>query len=179
MLRECVRLAREEQRVVVFVEPIALYPMRDLHDEGDKGWMRLYPQPGDRLPLGSVGVTGDGPLAIVTYGNGHFLSLQAARRLADQGIDTRVIDMRWIAPLPEDGICAALDGAEKVLVVDECRRSGNVSEAVMTLLGERTRLPHARLTGTDSFIATGPAYAATMPSRDSIVEAAQTLWNAA
>ena len=30
MLRECLRLAREEQRVVVFVEPIALYPMRDL-----------------------------------------------------------------------------------------------------------------------------------------------------
>ena len=32
MLRECVRLAREEQRVVVFLEPIALYPMRDLHE---------------------------------------------------------------------------------------------------------------------------------------------------
>ena len=37
MLRECVRLAREEQRVVVFLEPIALYPMRDLHDEKDGG----------------------------------------------------------------------------------------------------------------------------------------------
>ena len=30
MLRECVRLAREEQRLVGFLEPIALYPMRDL-----------------------------------------------------------------------------------------------------------------------------------------------------
>ena len=37
MLRECVRLAREEQRVVVFIEPIALYPMRDLHEAGDGG----------------------------------------------------------------------------------------------------------------------------------------------
>ena len=37
MLRECVRLAREEQRVVVFVEPIALSPMRDLHETGDGG----------------------------------------------------------------------------------------------------------------------------------------------
>ena len=35
MLRECVRLAREEQRLVVFLEPIALYPMRDLHEAGD------------------------------------------------------------------------------------------------------------------------------------------------
>uniref|UniRef100_UPI0035672A28 dehydrogenase E1 component subunit alpha/beta n=1 Tax=Phaeovulum sp. TaxID=2934796 RepID=UPI0035672A28 len=39
MLRECVRLAREEQRLVVFVEPIALYPMRDLAAEKDAGWM--------------------------------------------------------------------------------------------------------------------------------------------
>ena len=35
MLRECVRLAREEQRLVVFLEPIALYSARDLvADEG-------------------------------------------------------------------------------------------------------------------------------------------------
>ena len=40
MLRECVRLAREEQRLVVFLEPIALYPMRDLHGEKDGGWMQ-------------------------------------------------------------------------------------------------------------------------------------------
>ena len=176
MLRECVRLAREEQRVVVFVEPIALYPMRDLHAEKDGGWMQTYPAGDERIALGEVGVTGDGPLAIVTYGNGHYLSQQAAPEMAEKGIDTRVIDIRWIAPLPEDGIIAALEGAEKVLVVDECRRSGNVSEALMALLSERTGLPHARLAAEDSFIATGPAYAATMPSRESIVDAAEALW---
>ncbi|MFV2053479.1 thiamine pyrophosphate-dependent enzyme [Aliiroseovarius sp. YM-037] len=176
MLRECVRLAREEQRVVVFVEPIALYPVRDLHKEKDGGWMQAYPAVGERIALGEVGVTGDGPLAIVTYGNGHYLSCQAAQVLAAKGIETRVIDIRWIAPLPEDGVIAALEGAEKVLIVDECRRSGNVSEALMTLLAERTGLPHARLAAEDSFIATGPAYAATMPSKESIVEAAKGLW---
>ncbi len=31
---ECVRLAREEQRFVFFLEPIALDPMRDLDDPG-------------------------------------------------------------------------------------------------------------------------------------------------
>ena len=43
----------------------------------------------------------------------------------------------------------------------------------MALLHERTELPHARLTAEDSFIATGPAYAATMPSADAIVAAAR------
>ena len=178
MLRECVRLAREEQRVVVFVEPIALYPMRDLHEEKDKGWMQLYPHPSERFALGEVGVTGKGPLAIVSYGNGHYLGMQAAALLAADGIATRNIDIRWIAPLPTEQIVAALKGAEKVLVVDECRISGNVSEALMAVLNEKTNLKVARIAADDSFIATGPAYAATMPSRDSIVAAAKALWGA-
>jgi 2-oxoisovalerate dehydrogenase E1 component len=178
MLRECLRLAREEQRLVVFIEPIALYPMRDLHRDKDGGWMHLYPAPDQRIALGDVGVTGDGPLAIVTYGNGHFLSQQAAKILDAQGIQIRIIDMRWIAPMPVDGILEALEGAQKVLIVDECRGTGGQSEALLAMLTEQSPLPAARLAAEDSFIATGPAYAATMPSRDSIVKAALTLWNA-
>ncbi len=178
MLRECVRLAREEQRVVVMVEPIALYPMRDLLDEKDGGWMAPYPSPDRRIALGEVGVHGSGPLAILTYGNGRYLSTQAAADLAALDIDTRIIDLRWLAPLPVQGIVAALKGAKKVLIVDECRRSGNISEALMALLHEETALPHARIAAHDSFIATGPAYAATMPSRASITEAARKLWSA-
>ncbi|MGB7317510.1 MAG: thiamine pyrophosphate-dependent enzyme [Planktotalea sp.] len=177
MLRECVRLAREEQRVVVFVEPIALYPMRDLHSAKDGAWMHNYPRPDASIKVGEVGVTGDGPLAIVTYGNGHFLSQQAAATLAKKGIDTRIIDMRWIAPMPVDSILSALEGAEKALIVDECRGTGGQSEALLAMLTERSNLPAARLAAEDSFIATGPAYGATMPSHDSIVDAANRLWN--
>jgi 2-oxoisovalerate dehydrogenase E1 component len=177
MMRECVRLAREEQRVVVMVEPIALYPMRDLLDDKDGGWMASYPAPGQKIGLGEVGTDGNGPLAILTYGNGRYLSTQAAADLKAEGIETRVIDMRWLAPLPTEGILAALNGAEKVLIVDECRTTGSQSEALMALMAERTDLPHARIAAEDSFIATGPAYAATMPSRVSITEAARTLWS--
>jgi 2-oxoisovalerate dehydrogenase E1 component len=176
MLRESVRLAREEQRVVVFVEPIALYPMRDLLEEKDGGWLHCYPSPDRRINLGEVGVEGAGPLAILTYGNGRYLSTQAADDLRRDGIDVRVIDMRWLAPLPVEGILAALEGAEKVLIVDECRHTGSQSEALMAMLAEQSDLPHGRIAAEDSFIATGPAYAATMPSRASIAEAARCLW---
>ncbi|WP_299921790.1 thiamine pyrophosphate-dependent enzyme [uncultured Pelagimonas sp.] len=175
MLRESVRLAREENRVVVFVEPIALYPMRDLIAEKDGEWMRPYPALDQQIKLGSVGVSGTGPLAILTYGNGRYLSTQAAADLQDQGIETRVIDMRWLAPLPVEGILEALQGVERVLIVDECRSTGSQSEALMAMLAERTKLPHARIAAEDSFIATGPAYAATLPSRTSISAAAQKL----
>lgn len=176
MLRECVRMAREEQRLVVFLEPIALYPMRDLHEAGDGGWMHVYPDPSARIPFGEVGVHGDGTdLAIVTFGNGVYLSTQAQKRLAAEGVNARIVDVRWLTPLPEAAIAEAVQGCGAVLVVDETRRSGGLAEALMATLTERTDLPHARLAAEDSFIPTGPAYAATMPSADSIVAAAKAL----
>ena len=176
MLRECVRLAREEQRLVVFLEPIALYPMRDLHGDKDGVWMNTYPAPDQSIPLGEVAIHGDGTdLAIVTFANGNYLSHQALPRLTKAGIKTRIVDMRWLSPLPADALIAAVQGCKNILIVDETRHSGGVAEALMALFAERSPAPTARLTAKDSFIATGPAYAATMPSADDIVAAATAL----
>ena len=176
MLRECVRLAREEQRVVVFVEPIALYPMRDLFEAKDNGWMSTYPEIGRSIELGKVGVHGDGTdIAIVTYGNGRYLSTQAQAELADQGINARIVDLRWLAPLPSDALLAATKGCDHVLIVDECRTTGSQSEALMALFTEESDVKLSRHVAGDCFIATGPAYAASLPSKDSIVSAALDL----
>lgn len=176
MLREAVRLAREEQRVVVFIEPIALYPMRDLHGAGDGGWMRRYPAPDRRIGLGEIAVDGDGTdLAIISYANGFYLSTQAAKALNGNGIETRTIDMRWLAPLPLDALLEATKNCKNVLIVDECRSTGSQSEGLLAAFTEAGRTGVARITAQDSFIATGPAYAATLPSTDSIIAAANDL----
>jgi 2-oxoisovalerate dehydrogenase E1 component len=177
MLRECVRLMREEQRVVVFLEPIALYMTRDLHAEQDGLWTSLYAPPGESpaCPLGAVGRHGEGTdLAIVTYGNGYFLSRQADKILADQhGVACRVIDLRWLAPLDPAAIVAAIGPCARVLVVDECRVTGSQSEGLMTLLAEHAPdLTVSRITAEDSFIPLGRAATVTLPSRDGIVAAA-------
>jgi 2-oxoisovalerate dehydrogenase E1 component len=179
MLRTCVRLAREEQRVVVFLEPIALYPMRDLHAEKDGGWMTLYPDRAEVIAQGEVGVHGAGDdLAIVSFGNGTYLSRQAEPALVDAGIKARIIDLRWLSPLPKAALSRAVEGARHILIVDETRQSGGVAEALMAHFVEAAPgVPLARLTAEDSFIATGPAYAATLPSRDGIVAAATALLN--
>jgi 2-oxoisovalerate dehydrogenase E1 component len=181
MLRECVRLAREEQRLVVFIEPIALYMARDLFETGDGCWSFDY-VPAARctpVPLGEIDVQGDGrQLAIISYGNGYYLSRQAARDLAiEHGIELRLIDLRWLQPLPGDAIVDAVRACEAILIVDECRRSGSVSEALMTLLIETLdSLPRLkRLCAEDSFIALGPSATATLPSRSSIRQAALEL----
>ena len=176
MLRECVRLARDEGRVVVFLEPIALYPMRDLHAEKDGAWMRHYPDPSRRIALGEVGVEGDGTdLAIVSFGNGIYISNQLSAELISHGISTRIVDARWLSPLPKAALTAAVQGCKRILIVDETRHSGGVAEALMAHFHETTTAKLARVTAEDSFIATGPAYAATMPSAESITKAALDL----
>ncbi len=176
MLRECVRLAREEQRLVVFLEPIALYPMRDLHADKDGRWMCHYPSPDQTIKLGEIGQHGLGTdLAIVTYGNGNYLSHQALAELQAAGIDARIIDLRWLSPLPEESLAHAVSECRHILIVDECRRSGGPAEALMALFAETGTVPVARLTAEDSFIATGPAYAATLPSTAGILAAARAL----
>ena len=153
---------------------IALYPMRDLHESGDTGWMTTYPSPGERIALGQVGVHGKGSdLAIVSFANGYYLSRKAVRRLEKDGINIRVIDIRWLNPLPEAALLEAVRGSGHILIVDETRRTGGISEALMALFTEQSAIPVSRLAAEDSFIATGPAYGATMPDADSICAAAR------
>jgi 2-oxoisovalerate dehydrogenase E1 component len=179
MLRECVRLAGEEQRVVVMVEPIALYMTRDLHGEGDLGWTARYPAPGEAaIRLGEIGVHGAGrDIALLSYGNGHYLSRQAQKLLEEQGVNARAIDLRWLAPLAEDALLEATKDCAAVLIVDECRVTGSQSEALMALYAERGPAGQklARIAAEDSFIPLARAATHTLPSRDGIVAKALEL----
>ncbi|MGY0500041.1 thiamine pyrophosphate-dependent enzyme [Nocardia sp. FBN12] len=170
MLRTCVSAARVDGRVCVFVEPIALYHTKDLH-QGDEAWLACPTT--EHAPIGSARTYGDGTdLTIVTFGNGVPMSLRTAKRLAAQGINARVLDLRWLDPLPIADLVHHAETTGRVLVADETRRSGGVSESVFAALvdaGYRGAL--ARVTSEDSFIPLGPA-ADTVLLGESAIEAA-------
>lgn len=181
MLRECVRLAQVEQRVVVFLEPIALYMTRDLHTKGDGLWMVDYSKLTQQKPisLGQIGQHGKGKeLLIITYGNGYFLSRQAQTILANEhDIAITVINLRWLAPLPEKVVLAAAKNYPKILIVDECRKTGSISEQLMSLLIEQANHSPSinRITAEDSFIALGKSATVTLPSCEGIVQTAMEM----
>jgi 2-oxoisovalerate dehydrogenase E1 component len=177
MLRECVRLAHEDGRVVVFVEPIALYHTADLIAAGDGGWTADYEAPATApaIPLGQPGVFGAGTdLCIITFGNGTFLSRQAEQVLREQhGVNLRIVDLRWLHPLPEAAILESSAASKAVLIVDECRKSGSLSEKLMTLFAEAGRGGvTSRITAEDCFIPLGPAAELVLPSKETIISAA-------
>lgn len=182
MLRGAIAMAAEDGLVVVFLEPIALYHEKDLEADGDGGWLTDYPAPPATLLPGEVGIygpldTGTADLLIVSYANGLRLSLQAARRLREQHeIAARVLDLRWLNPLPHRAIREEAAAIGAVLVVDECRRTGGgVADAIVADLAEAgigRRLWSVR--AVDSFVPLGPAASAVLVGTDQIVAAALT-----
>jgi 2-oxoisovalerate dehydrogenase E1 component len=177
ILRECVRLAHEDGRVVVFVEPIALYHTTDLSAAEDGGWTAPYvaADQADSIGFGEIALHGKGTqLAIITYGNGYYLSRQAEAEIRSEGIDLRIIDLRWLHPLNDTAIVKAVADCRKILIVDESRRSGSLSEKLMTILTEAGRGDVvSRITAQDCFIPLGPAAELVLPSKASIIEAAK------
>jgi 2-oxoisovalerate dehydrogenase E1 component len=181
MLRTCLAAAQVDGTVCVFLEPIALYHTRDLYQPGDGGWLSPYAGPeqwaSEHVPIGHGRSYGDGTdLTLVTFGNGVPMSLRVARRLAADGAGVRVFDLRWLAPLPAEQLRAEAELTGRVLVVDETRQSGGVSEGVIAALadaGYQGRM--ARVTSADSFIPLGDAAAHVLVSEPEIEQAARRL----
>jgi 2-oxoisovalerate dehydrogenase E1 component len=182
MLRTCLAAAELDGSVSIFLEPIALYHQRDLHEPGDGSWLAPS-EPPERQALTHVQVGrgrlyGNGKdLTIMSFGNGVRLSLRAARTLAAEGLNCRVLDLRWLAPLPFEDLLRAAAATGTVLVADETRRTGGVSEGVITALvdaGFTGRV--ARVASHDSFVPLGDAAGTVLLSEAAIEDAARDLF---
>lgn len=179
MMHACVAAAETAGAVCVFLEPIALYHTRDLHEDGDGGWLAEYPGTGviGDAGIGRARTYGDGSdLTILTFGNGLRMSLRVARRLQDAGVRSRVVDLRWLAPLPVTDILREAEATGRVLVVDETRATGGVGEGVLSVLvDEGFTGTMARVAGEDSFIPLGDAALEVLLSEETIETAARAL----
>ena len=172
MLHTCVAAAKTAGAVCVFLEPIALYHTRDLYDDGDEQWLASYPAAG--VPVGRARTYGRGTdLTILTFANGVRMSLRVARRLEARGIGVRVVDLRWLAPLPVEDMLGEAAATAKTLVVDETRRTGGVGEGILASLLEHGYAGAVeRVASADSFIPLGDAALEVLLSEDTIEAAA-------
>jgi 2-oxoisovalerate dehydrogenase E1 component len=175
MMRACAAAADSAGALCVYLEPIALYHVRDLYDDGDEQWLAV--DAGGSAPIGRARTHGDGTdLTIVTFGNGVPMSLRVARRLERAGVATRIVDMRWLAPLPMADVLREANATGRTLVVDETRAAGGVSEGVLAGLLDRAYTGAlARVASADSFIPLGDAALKVLLSEDQIESAALEL----
>ena len=173
MLRTCMAVAKLHGLVAVFLEPIALYMTKDLHEAKDDLWSATYPTYDKHVPIGSGKLCREGKdICIISYANGLWMSLRVAEKLAKEGIECAVYDLRWLQPLPESEIIQLAMQYKKVLVVDECRKTGGMAEPILALIAEHTEGVRAkRVAGLDTYIPLGDAANLVLVQEDDIEKA--------
>ena len=115
---------------VLYYEHIALY--RDprirqiLSDEA--------PKP---IPIGKAALRRSGnDLAIISYGAYVHIGMRVAERLAKDGIESSVLDLRTLAPLDREAVLALTRRCNRVLIIEEDTRTGSIGESIAAIIQE-------------------------------------------
>jgi 2-oxoisovalerate dehydrogenase E1 component len=115
---------------VLYYEHIALY--RDPRIR-----QALPAEPPQPVPIGRAALRRAGShLVIVSYGAFVHTALRVAERLAADGIESSVLDLRTIAPLDRASVLAVARHCSRVLVVHEDTRTGGIGESVAAIVQE-------------------------------------------
>ncbi|MFV0495629.1 alpha-ketoacid dehydrogenase subunit beta [Mycobacterium sp.] len=129
------------------------------------------------IPFGQAAVRREGgDLTLVSVGVGVHRSLEAAERLAADGIEATVVDLRTLAPLDKEAIVTQVGKTGRVVVVDEDYvRGGLTGEVAALLLEAGTSVRYGRV-AVEQTIPFAPhlEYAA-LPNADRIVDMAKSL----
>jgi pyruvate/2-oxoglutarate/acetoin dehydrogenase E1 component len=89
------------------------------------------------IPIGSAAVKRTGKdITVLTYSRMTYLSLEAAMQLAEEGINTEVIDLRTLKPLDFATIAESVKKTHHVLIVHEACLTGGFGAEVAARIGE-------------------------------------------
>ena len=76
-------------------------------------------------------------ISIITYGPGVYKAMEAAKELAEAGIDAEVVDLRVLRPLDEKAIIASVSKTHRALIVEEAWQSVSISSEVSARITEK------------------------------------------
>jgi len=90
------------------------------------------------VPIGKAVIRRPGShLTMISYGAMAHTCLQTADRLAQDGIDAEVVDLRTLHPLDEATILESVQRTGKVVIVHEDQRTGGIGGEIAAILSEK------------------------------------------
>jgi len=115
---------------VLYYEHIALY--RD-----PKVKQALSDAPSQPIPIGKAALRrAGGDLAIISYGAYVHAGVRVAEKLAKDGIESSVLDLRSLAPLDREAVLAVARHCNRVLIILEDTRTGSIGESLAAIIQE-------------------------------------------
>ena len=146
-------------------------------------WLKSKSLDYDGLPLGAARITRPGKHAtVVTYSAMVHEAVRAANRLAEEGWEIEVVDLRSVKPLDTDTVIASVARTGRLLALGEAFPWGGVTaEVVSRVVAEGFHLldaPPMRLNSKDTPIPYHPdLWAVHRPTPESIVQKLRELLN--
>jgi pyruvate/2-oxoglutarate/acetoin dehydrogenase E1 component len=114
-------------------DPVIFFEHKVLYDtEGE------VPEDNYTIPLGVADIKREGKdVTIVTLGRMVHISLEAAEKLAADGIDVEVVDLRSISPMDSDAILTSVRKTHGLVVVDEDNPRCSLATDVVALVADQ------------------------------------------
>jgi 2-oxoisovalerate dehydrogenase E1 component beta subunit len=134
------------------------------------------------VPIGKAKVVREGrDLTIVTYGAMVWVALEAADKLAQEGAQVEVVDLRTLLPLDRETVCESVRKTSKVLLLHEDTRTGGMAGELAATITESVWEfldgPILRVTAPDTPVPYSPPLEeAFLPNCEKVVEKAHWLW---
>jgi pyruvate/2-oxoglutarate/acetoin dehydrogenase E1 component len=155
---------------VIVIEDRTLYHL-------DKAPLVLGGSP--QVPSGAEVVRVGSALTIVSWGRMLVRVAEAADRLAAEGIEVEVIDLRWIRPLDLPTILDSVGRTGRLVVAHDAHVVSGLGAEILASVSERgldLLAPPVRIGAPDTRVPAAPSLlAAYMPSADRIVDECRTL----
>lgn len=123
------------------------------------GWRGFLDEEINELPIGKAEVLREGKdLVILAIGSTVRAALEAAEKLLEQGVESTVVNARFVKPLDEELFCALISEIPRLITVEENVLQGGFGSAVLELLEQKGILSGKikRLGIPDTFVEHGP-----------------------
>lgn len=134
------------------------------------------------VPIGPAKVTRQGSdLTVYAYGMMHYYTLQAAEKLAGEGVDVEVVDLRTLYPVDRQTVLESVSKTGKALIVHEDNLTGGYGGEIAAIIAEEAftylDAPVRRLCGPDvpAVPFSHPLQDWFMPNPDKIAQAMRDL----
>ena len=89
------------------------------------------------VPIGRAALRRAGDdLAIISYGAYVHVGMRVAERLAADGVQSSVLDLRTLAPLDRDAVLRVARHCNRVLIIHEDSRTGGIGESLAAIIQE-------------------------------------------
>ena len=136
------------------------------------------------VPIGPANITRVGTdLTVFAYGMMHYYTLQAAEKVAAEGINVEVVDLRTLYPVDRETILGSVRKTGKALIVHEANLTGGYGAEIAATIAEGAftdlDAPVRRLAGPDvpGVPFSHPLQDWFMPNPEKIAQAIRDLYN--